>query len=809
MSRAATAVITGMGAVASIGVGLDAFWRGIAAGKTGIGASLRFSTEAYAVRLGASLDPTALPPGLLDSAPDPDHDHAIDPCAAIAILAAREAVERSGITAAALRPDRLAIVMGTSAGGLHARSAYEFTDPRDRGRRHRLLDRSGFHVQTAAVADALGLDGPRLTISTACASSTHALAHARDLLRADLADAVIVGGVDLLIEETFAGFHAMGAISAAPCAPFSLPVGMSVGEGAGFVVLERLDDTARRGREPLAAVLGAGSSSDGHHPTAPDPTGLGIARALRSALDDAGVTPAEIGYFNAHGTGTEANDLAEWRALQRVFGVGVDALPVSSTKSYLGHTLGAAGILEIIATVLAMRRGLLPPTLGFTASRGHGPIDLIAAVAPRPAVARYALKSSSAFGGANAAVVLAVDAREIPAITASIRASDVVILGASAIAAHGFEGLDAALRRGAPLWKSIAATDALVPLPPVAARVPELPLARLVRGVDPRGMDTITRFLTAAAALALADAGLVVRGPLRDRVGLYAGAGRLPWDSADAFWDSIRARGFGRLSAPAFSRIVMNAAAGAAARTLSLLGPTSLFAGGPLGGLQAILAAADRLAHHADADALVAGAADELGRGMLADHAFSHPDAGREGLPFPLYGADHQAPVRGEGAACVVLARAGSPLGGAKRPVARVAGSGLSGPRGLATAIRIALQSAEISPGDVDAIHGSADGLVASGRAEIDALRAVFGDALRAIPLANPASVLGACDSLSALTTVAAIEVLRSGRAHPIVGATPHPDLDFTASTPRPVRTVLIIAADPAAGSAALVLTAP
>ncbi len=211
--RERATVITGMGAVASIGVGLDAFWSAIAAGRTGVRDALRFATAAYDVHLGASLDPAALPAGLLDG------DAAIDPSAAVAILAAREAMERAGITGAAIAADRLAIVMGTSAGGLCSRSAYELTDPRERAQRHRLLERSGFHVQTAAVADALGIDGPRLTVSTACASSTHALGHARDLLRRGLADAVITGGVDLLIEETFAGFHAMGAISPAPCAP--------------------------------------------------------------------------------------------------------------------------------------------------------------------------------------------------------------------------------------------------------------------------------------------------------------------------------------------------------------------------------------------------------------------------------------------------------------------------------------------------------------------------------------------------------------------------------------------------------------
>ncbi len=254
----------------------------------------------------------------------------------------------------------------------------------------------------------------------------------------------------------------------------------------------------------------------------------------------------------------------------------------------------------------------------------------------------------------------------------------------------------------------------------------------------------------------------------------------------------------------------MNAAAGRRRRSLSLLGPTSLLAGGPLGGLHAVAVAAEMLARRDDADALVAGAADELGRACSPITPLCTPTPAARAI-LPLYAADHEAPVRGEGAACFVLARAAaaSTLAPTKTPIARVAGSSLAGPRGLHIAIGFALRAAEISPADVDAIYGSADGTLASSRAELDALHAVFGASLARIPLANPASILGASEGLSALTTAAAIEALRTGRAHPIAGAAPRPGLELRGASRGPVRTVLIIAADPAAGSAALLLQAP
>lgn len=768
-------VVTGVGAITALGDDVDALWTAILEGRDGILPARRLTTPALAAQH-AALWPDAGWTARVSAAAR--GEGALEPCAELAITAAREALRRAGLDGPWGREgrppaSRVALALGTSAGGILSRSAYELTPPADVSRRHRLLARSGFHVQTAAVAAALGVEGPRHTLSSACTSSAHAVAHAADLVASGRVDVALAGGADVAAEDVIAGFHAMGAIAPGPCAPFSEPLGMNVGEGAGFLVLESAAHARARGASPLAALLGYGLSADGHHATAPDPTGAGLARAIACALDDAGVDAAAIDYVNAHGTGTEANDPAEHRALCRALGERAARIPVSSTKSYLGHTLGAAGALELIVTILAMGRGVVPPTLHFTRPRGaSSPADPVAEPAPRPHRCRVALSTNAAFGGANTALI--VGAPDAAAERAAASAEPVVLLGAGALAAHGVAGLLAALRRGTPCFTPVDPAEASVPLPEVAGRVPPFALEALARGVDPRGLDPMTRELLAAAALSLRDAGLKVRGSLRERAGLYVGASRLPWESSQAFWGSIRERGFARASAPAFARIVMNAAAGEVAAALGLRGPQSLFAGGPGSGLIAAIHAAWALSERRDADLILAGAADEIGWGLLADHAFQA-------------GAAEGQPVLGEGAACVALARASWAEAQGLRPIAAVAGAGLAGPRGLAGAIRQALAGtpggAPVAQGEVDAIFSAADGRAASVERELAALREVFGARADAIPRVSPAPVLGASECLDALSLAAAAEALRAGEA----------------------RAALVIAAGELGGSAALI----
>ncbi len=646
-------VITGMGVASPIGVGCRSFWDALAQGRHAIHAVERFDSGPYDVHMAAAL-PARWMAELLES------EGCGDPCAALAIVAAVEAARMSGVLERHAA-GRVALVLGTSAGGLTSRSAYELTPEDDSPRRHRLLEQSAFHVQTAAVARAVGAFGPRLTVSTACASSVHALIHARALLGTGRADAVLVGGVDVLVEELFAGFAAMGAMSGAPCAPFSQPVGMTVGEGAAFVVLER-----EPGERPVLGVLGGlGASADAWHATAPEPTGGGIARAVRAALVDASLSPPDIGYVNAHGTGTEANDAAECRALRLALGPRADQIPVSSTKGYFGHALGAAGLLEIVATLLAMSHGLVPPTLHHVGDRGGGPQDPVAGSAPRAHAWGHALSLSLAFGGANAvALVSRPEAWRPPRARAR---EDVVVLGVGLLAAHGAGDPTRALAEGRRLAVGVGRSEGdALPVPLRAALVPEDALSAALRGHDRRGLDRCTELFLGASALALQDSGLRVRGALRDRAGIIAGAPRLAWGSADAFWGSVRARGYARASAPAFSGLVMNAPAGAASRALSLRGLLSVVAAGPCSALCAVVSAADLLETQGDVDLLLAGSAFELSRGMLADHAHR-------------FGVDGVPP--GEAAACFVLARESWAEARGLIPIARVRSRSMGSPR--------------------------------------------------------------------------------------------------------------------------------
>ncbi|MCA9569386.1 MAG: hypothetical protein KC656_16175 [Myxococcales bacterium] len=392
-----------------------------------------------------------------------------------------------------------------------------------------------------------------------------------------------------------------------------------LGEAGAFVVLER-DGEPRYG-----ALLGAGSSADGHHATAPDPSGQGLARAMRAALDDAGVAPEVVGYVNAHATGTASNDEAEWRAVVDVFGPDV---PTSASKGFFGHTFGAAGLLEAIVCGLALRDRVLPPTPSFTTPRDNGPVDPVAGVA-RPASFDVAVSSNAAFGGSNAVVVIG-------------RTGDQRALGGQPVYVRGLG--------------SVSATDGR----------PEPDLGGVLPRVDPRDLDAAGALLAVAAGRALRDAGLKYRGSRGDRAGLVVGMARRAYGSSDAFRTSVDRRGLGNASATAFSRTVMCAVSGQTSRALGLRGPTATLATGPGSGLFAIAWAALQLADRDDADVLVAGGVDEL------DPIECRIDPERAGVLA-------EGPAwSGQGAAVAVLGREGR---------VRVAGVGLAGPGRLAEAV--------------------------------------------------------------------------------------------------------------------------
>jgi len=310
-AQARGAAIIGRGAVSSLGSDLNALWHGIATGVCGIRPITRFSTSDFGVTTGAQVV-AELEPRCLDFAVSDSHA-AETLCHALAVRAAREALINAKLwdhNAEHAHPG-IAFIFGTGMVPV-SRSLHEFV---------------------SSVADQCGLDGIRLAVSTACSSSTTAIGLSLDLLATDSARFVLAGGADVLSAEVFAGFHSLGVLTPTRCAPFSRPSGTSLGEGAGFLVLAREGAARAAGHEVFGLIGGYGLSCDAWHETSPDPGGSGIARAVEFALADAGISPDAIDYVNAHGSGTQANDGAEWLGISRALGKRMVPAPVSSSPS--------------------------------------------------------------------------------------------------------------------------------------------------------------------------------------------------------------------------------------------------------------------------------------------------------------------------------------------------------------------------------------------------------------------------------------------------------------------------------------------
>ena len=247
-----------------------------------------------------------------------------------------------------------------------------------------------------------------MTVSSACASGTLALREAAAALRSGEIDVAIAGGADSLCQLTYSGFNSLRAVDETPCRPFRKQrSGLSLGEGAGVLILESLEHARARGARILAVLLGAGASCDAHHMTAPRPDGEGAALAIRDALDDAGIAPWQVAFVNAHGTGTPLNDASEAQAFETVFGGRDTPLPVTSSKGAIGHLLGSAGAIEAVATVLCLMEGVVHPTAGAGDLDEEARVDLVLGHARELPPASVGLSVNLAFGGSNAAALFA------------------------------------------------------------------------------------------------------------------------------------------------------------------------------------------------------------------------------------------------------------------------------------------------------------------------------------------------------------------------------------------------------------------
>ncbi len=391
--------------ISALGLDQHEFWQALVRGKSGIGPippdvgpvpemgmnQVRFKNGAAVIGYNAE---SYFPRKTLSF---------MDRFAQFSVIAAREAVTMAGIEWNDELRESAAIITGSCMGGRFTEEVgYWELFHHGRHRVHPLTIPLGMSNAGAShISMEYGLHGPAYTISTACSSSAHAIGNALWMVRSGAAPLAIAGGSEApLFLGGLKAWEAMRVVSPDTCRPFSANrSGMILGEGAAMMVLEPLERALARGAKPLAEIVGFGMSADACHVT--QPSAEGAVRAIRSALRDGGLAPEQVGYINAHGTATEANDRMEAAAIHAVFGSRATALPVSSTKSMHGHTLGAAGAIEAVAAALALGNGILPPTMNFAEPDPECELDVIPNQA-RTAEVEVALSQSFAFGGLNA-----------------------------------------------------------------------------------------------------------------------------------------------------------------------------------------------------------------------------------------------------------------------------------------------------------------------------------------------------------------------------------------------------------------------
>ena len=384
--------ITGIGVFCSIGKNVEEFTLSLKEGRMGIGPITLFDTSKYPCKIGAEIR---------DYRPEKFFEKKelkrLSRADQFALIASEEAVKASEIHH--YPSEEVGVCLGAGAGGMFEAETYH-REILVKGKSKPSLIWSFIpSFTTDRVAARFGFSGPKFTVTTACSSSATAIGYGADLIRSGKSKAVLCGGSEALSELTFGGFNSLKVMDPSPCKPFDRKrAGMSLGEGAGILILEDFDDAMRRGTKILAEFLGYGIGGEAYHITAPEPSGMREARIMREAIEEGGMTISGVDYINAHGTGTPLNDKVETLSIKNVFGERAYKIPISSIKSSVGHCLGSAGVIEAVASILSIVDHFIPPTLHHQEGDEDCDLDYVP-VKSRAMKVEVVLSNSFAFGG--------------------------------------------------------------------------------------------------------------------------------------------------------------------------------------------------------------------------------------------------------------------------------------------------------------------------------------------------------------------------------------------------------------------------
>ena len=628
-------VITGAGLVTPLGLTPKETWSSVLAMRCGMGP------------LTALEQP--LPPGA-DGGQAPDLPADFEPTLPRETRYLRHAIfealqEAVGSHQLPYRPDRRGIILGTTLHGM-----------RRAGRFFRNKDFAALDMFLAApvlreAAKGLKLEGCGFTTCSACSSSLGAVALAVTMLRTGQLDFVLAGGYDAISEYVYGGFNSLRLVAPGPLRPFARDRrGMKIAEGYGIVALEREADAINRGAKTIATVLGYGESADAHHLTQPHPAGDGAARAIRSALQDASLTPADIDMAAAHATGTPDNDAGEYAALSAVFGPDLPRVPVVGFKSHLGHTLGGAGVVELILSATALNDQTVPACVNVTQDDVDFPGLNLSAAAPTPAPIRATLNTSLGFGGANTAVVLGKPGATLHRTAPRPLAKRDVFITGVGIVFPGLVGNEAFVQH---------LRSTTVPLERDTGSVSEDDISRLLNARRVRRMSDYVKLSLAAATLCLRHAGVEDIPAFAQRCSAVLGTTHGSTNYCESYYGQIVKDGIAAANPMLFAEGVPNAAAAHLSLMLSLKGACQTIIGSRTSGLDAIRIAAARIAS-GEWDRAIIGAAEEYSQ--VVNEAY---------LARGLYGADGF--VNGAGAVTFLLESNQSMQPRGAKPIARVA----------------------------------------------------------------------------------------------------------------------------------------
>jgi 3-oxoacyl-[acyl-carrier-protein] synthase II len=720
--------VTGIGIVSPFGQGVEPLEAGLLDCRSCVersdifAADFNFARTAGQVRV--PLDNVEPRPGFRFSRTD-----------RLALLAARDIANQ-------VDPE-CGVAIATTVGGLSSLRPSIATNPREYYRAGGFSAAAPYargHVADV-VACHLGLRGPRLGLNVACASGAMAIALAAEMILDGSAPMMLAGGSDALCEFTLGGFHSLQALDPEPCRPFDVSRnGLNLGEGAAVLLLEDLGRARTRGAHVWAVLRGWGMTNDAFHLTAPHEKGVGLAASIARAAEMAGVEPGEIGYVNAHGTGTPANDIAEANAYAAAFDGCRRPVPVSSTKSYTGHTLAAAGSIEAVVTILSLRLGVLFPTLRLSDPIECPQVDWLRGE-PRREALQFALTASAGFGGTNTSLLfenpgqythLPITGRSTFAKTARKSVNECTVPG------FVISGMGSVSRFGpqqGPIHQREPQGDFVV--------VPFRP-ASVVPGLKTRRLDRLSVWSLVAASLALRDAGIETERLDHSRCAVVLGSGLGCIETTEAFFRTVAASGYAMADPILFPDSLDNAPASHVARHFGFTGPNLAMSCRGVSGEAALIEAASLLRTGA-ADLVVVLAGDTLTLPL------------REWLDAA--GARFQS---GEGLAALVM----QPARDAKVSYATFQRGALGGDpgatgsswardsRALARAMRTAL--GENDPSSIQWIVSCANGSHAPDRMEAEAIRDVFEDRPPA-RVVTPKSILGEFDGSAALRLAVAL----------------------------------------------------